>query len=140
MKAPNTLPGLDLPPTASKAPRCIVRPRSASWRAKKGYRVEREIAALHAALGIRAERVPLSGALAKRLGPDFAGDLKVYLFGADGSPATAEVKARAAGGGFVQLERWLGNHDLLILKRNNVQPMILLPWVTWARLIRRGGR
>ncbi len=83
--------------------------------------------------------MPLSGALAKRLGPDFAGDLKIWLWGPDASPATAEVKARAEGGGFVTLERWLAAHDVLILKRNGVPPMVLLPWPTWARLIKRGA-
>src|SRR5262249_22811993 len=29
----------------------------------------------------------------------------------------AECKARGNGGGFVQLERWLGEYDLLVLKR-----------------------
>lgn len=133
MKAPS-IPGLDLPSSPAR-PRLIVKPKTASGRAKKGYRVEREIAALHMALGVRAERVPLSGGLAKPLGPEWGGDLKVWLWGADQSPAVAEVKARAAGGGFVQLERWLGSHDLLILKRNNLSPMLLLPWATWARLI-----
>ena len=68
MKAPS-LPGL-LIPASPVPPRQIVKPKTPSGRAKKGYRVEREVAALHAGLGIRAERQPLSGALAKRLGPE----------------------------------------------------------------------
>jgi hypothetical protein len=126
-------------PSIPKVERKVVRPATPSGRAKKGYRVERELRALHAALGVRCDRVPLSGALAKRLGPEFGGDLNIWLWGAGTSPAKAEVKARAEGGGFKTLERWLGSHDALILKRNGLPPMILLPWETWARLIRRGA-
>ena len=138
MSAPITLPGLDLPPPAPTPARRIVKPKSARGRVKKGARVEREIAALHLALGIHAERVPLSGALASRLGPDYGGDLKIDLFPGC-ARATAEVKARAAGGGFITLEKWLGAHDLLFLKRNGVRPMVVLPWETWARLVGRGA-
>jgi hypothetical protein len=138
MKRPTELPGLDLP--AHPRPKRVVRrPATPSGWAKKGHRVERELTALHAALGVRAERVPLSGALASRLGPEYGGDLKLWIWGCAAAPATAEVKARSEGGGFKTLERWLADHDALILKRNGLPPMILLPWRTWARLV-KGGR
>lgn len=95
----------------------------------KGARIEREIVQLHRALGLDAERVPLSGAS----GGTFAGDVIIEGVG------KAEVKARASGGGFVQLERWLAQHDALFLRRDRADPLVLLPWSTWARLISRKG-
>jgi len=35
----------------------------------------------------------------------------IYAFGREAAPPVAERKARANGGGFVQLERWLGEYD-----------------------------
>lgn len=74
--APMTLlPGLDLPSTPSRKRRGRAGPATPSGRAKKGSRVEREIVALHTAIGIGAARVPFSGSLARQLGEAFAGDL-----------------------------------------------------------------
>ena len=84
---------------------------------RKGAKVEREIVNALKAAGIPAERVPLSGAH----GGSFAGDVVVD------KRWRAEVKARKGGAGFKQLEKWLGDNDLLILKRNHGDPMVLLP-------------
>jgi hypothetical protein len=84
-------------------------------------------------------KVPLSGALANQLGPDYAGDVKAWVFGPDTTPLTLEVKARAGGTGFITLEHWLGSCDALVLKRNNAPPLVTLPWSVWARLITRRG-
>jgi hypothetical protein len=129
--------GLDLPvtPAPPRKPRGRPGPVSASGRAKKGGRVEREIVALIRDLGVPCRKVPLSGALATRLGADFAGDVKVWVFGPNLDPLTIEVKARAGGAGFTTLERWLGSCDALVLKRNGVPPMVALPWRVWARII-----
>ena len=93
---------------------------------RKGGRVEREIVEAHRALGFHAERYPLSGAS------------RFYAFGREAAPLVAECKARGNGGGFVQLERWLGEYDLLFLRRNNADALVLLPWRVWARLLARG--
>ena len=50
---------------------------------------------------------------------------------------TAEAKARKDGGGFVQLERWLGKFDLLFFRPNNADPLVVLPWRIWERIIDR---
>ena len=131
------LPGLDLPSTPSRKRRGRAGPATPSGRAKKGSRVEREIVALHTAIGIGAARVPFSGSLARQLGEAFAGDVKVWALGPDAPPLTIEVKARAGGAGFTTLEKWLGNFDALVLKRNGQQPMVVVPWVVWALLLRR---
>jgi Holliday junction resolvase len=91
----------------------------------KGARIEREIANLHRAAGIGAERVPLSGAA----GGLFVGDLVVDGLG------RAEVKARADGAGFATIERWLANHDALFLRRDRAAPLVLLPWAVYLRLL-----
>jgi hypothetical protein len=62
------------------------------------------------------------------------------VFGAEEAPLVAEVKARKDGAGFVQLEKWLGEYDLLVLRRNHADPMIVLPWRIWARLLERVRR
>lgn len=92
---------------------------------RKGDRIERELVDLHRALGIPAERVPLSGSA----GGSFTGDLRIDGIG------TAEVKARAGGEGFVTLERWLADHDALFLRRDRAKPLVVLPWATYARLL-----
>ncbi|MFZ0147963.1 MAG: hypothetical protein WCB70_22860 [Xanthobacteraceae bacterium] len=103
---------------------------------RKGDRCEREIVAAHKALGIHAERYPLSGASRFR---GTSHDVDLYLFGHEEAPAVAEVKARKNGSGFAQLERWLGEYDVLFLRRNNINPLVLLPWRVWAQLITRRG-
>ncbi len=66
----------------------------------KGARREREIVALHKAIGVYAEKVPLSG------GTRYQGnatDVDVYPQGKDGAPLCCEIKARANGEGFKTL-------------------------------------
>jgi hypothetical protein len=99
---------------------------------RKGDRCERELVERHKAIGVHAERYPLSGASRFR---GTGHDLDVYIFGRDEAPIVAEVKARKSGAGFVQLERWLGEYDALMLRRNNADPMVVLPWRVWARLL-----
>ena len=102
---------------------------------QKGDRVEREFVALHLALGIHSERVPLSGASRYQ---DNGGDIDIYVNGREEAPIIGEVKARKNGAGFKTLEDWLGDNDILFLKRNNAAPMVVLPWETWAGLLKRG--
>jgi hypothetical protein len=51
-----------------------------------------------------------------------------------------EVKLRRSGAGFVTLEKWLGEYDCLFLRRNGVEPMVLLRWQVWAGLLVRVRR
>lgn len=105
---------------------------------RKGDRVERAIVADLRELGLDAERVPLSGAA----GGSFRGDVVVRLpHWETGEPCgwllVAESKARKSGAGFATLERWLGSLDLLILKRDRQEPMVVIPWRIFARLLGR---
>jgi Holliday junction resolvase len=104
---------------------------------RKGDRAERELVVRHAELGVRAERYPLSGASRFR---GSGHDVDVYVFGTDAAPLVAEVKSRKNGGGFVQLEKWLGEYDALFLRRNHADPLVLVPWRIWARLLERTRR
>jgi len=57
------------------------------------------------------------------------------------SKPTRPPISRKNGAGFItQLERWLGEYDLLVLRRNHADPTIVLPWRTWAALLMRGRR
>ena len=98
---------------------------------RKGDRLERELVARHKALGVHAERYPLSGA------SQFRGsghDVDIYALGQDEALA-AEVKARKNGAGFATLEKWLANYDALFLRRNGADPLVLLPWRVWAGIL-----
>jgi Holliday junction resolvase len=99
---------------------------------RKGDRVEREIVALHRALGVKAERYPLSGATRFR---GCGHDVDIYALGSGQTPLVAEVKARKNGAGFATLEQWLGEFDALFLKRDHADPLIVLPWRTWTCLL-----
>jgi len=106
---------------------------------QKGDRIERELVERHHAIGVHAERYPLSGASRFR---GSGHDLDLYPFGREEAPIVAESKARKNGEGFTQLETWLADYDVLFLRRNNADPMVVLPWRVWAALlakIPRGG-
>jgi Holliday junction resolvase len=103
----------------------------------KGNRCERELVERHKALGIHAERYPLSGASRFR---GSGHDVDIYALGPDAAPFVAESKARKNGVGFVQLERWLGEYDVLFLRRNHADPLVLVPWRVWAALLAKVPR
>ena len=91
----------------------------------KGSRVAREIVNALKGAGLPACRAPLSGAGA------IYGDVK---FGPD-HKYTAEVKARKNGAGFATLEKWMGDCDALVLKRDRQQPMVCLSWELFVQLM-----
>jgi hypothetical protein len=97
---------------------------------RKGSRLERAHVNALRELGLDAERVPLSGSA----GGSFTGDIIVRL---PIGELRAESKGRKNGEGFKTLERWLGDLDVLILKRDRTTPMVLLPWSTFTRLLGR---
>ena len=101
---------------------------------QKGDRCERKLVELHKAIGVHAERYPLSGASRFR---GSGHDLDVYARGRDEAPLVCEVKARKNGAGFTTLERWVGEYDLLFLRRNNSQPVVVMPWRTYQQFLQR---
>lgn len=101
----------------------------------KGLRRERAIVDLHVKCGLRAERVPLSGALRYR---GNGADVDLYVRGAE--PVKAEVKARGDGDGFRTLERWLGGNDALFLWRDRASPFVVLPLHVWLEIVGRSAR
>lgn len=96
----------------------------------KGMRIEREIVNRHHEAGIAAERVPLSGAA----GGSYTGDVRIA------DRWTAEVKGRSNGEGFVQIERWLANYELLFLRRDRSAPLVVMPWEAYLSLVRAALR
>jgi Holliday junction resolvase len=85
---------------------------------QKGNRTERAIVRFLQEQGFAAERVPLSGAARGR----FGGDVSIPVCGRD---LRCEVKSRANG--FQRLYTWLGNSDLLILRANRSELLVVLP-------------
>jgi Holliday junction resolvase len=83
----------------------------------KGARTERCIVDALKASGIAAVRVPLSGAVGGR----FAGDVVLPLMGRD---LCVEVKARADG--FRELYSWLDQRDVLIVKADRQEPLVIV--------------
>ena len=83
----------------------------------KGARTERGIVNALKARGIAAVRVPLSGAVGGR----FAGDIMLPFLGRD---LCVEVKARADG--FRELYSWLNQRDVLIVKADQREPLVIV--------------
>jgi hypothetical protein len=102
----------------------------------KGGHYERLFAKQITALGIPTRRVIGSGAHA-RYDKRLAGDLQigVPLVG-EGIPLLqGEVKYRRTGSGFKTLEGWLGDNDVLLLRRANTSPTVVLEWNTFTKLL-----
>jgi hypothetical protein len=84
----------------------------------KGNRAERALVRVLQDHGFAAERVPLSGSAGGR----YKGDLTVSLLGIE---RCAEVKVR--GTGFAMLYAWLVERDLLIVRADRREPLVVLP-------------
>jgi Holliday junction resolvase len=84
----------------------------------KGNRLERAVVRLLQDHGLGAERVPLSGAA----GGSYSGDLTVPILGRD---LVVEAKARANG--FARLYSWLEDRDVLIIKADRRDALVILP-------------
>jgi Holliday junction resolvase len=84
----------------------------------KGNRVERALVKFLQDHGFAAERVPLSGAA----GGSYVGDVAVPLLGVD---RIIEVKARRDG--FREFYSWLDGRDLLVVKADRREPLVVLP-------------
>jgi hypothetical protein len=85
---------------------------------QKGNREERALKRFFQDNGFACERIPLSGAA----GGKYSGDLSLPLLGID---RTVEVKVRARG--FQQLYDWLDGRDLLIVRADRREPLIVAP-------------
>lgn len=99
----------------------------------KGARVERLFVNKLKGQGVEAERVPLSGACHG----SFGGDIKITT--EQEKTLLAEVKARKNGAGFKTLEGWLGSNDLLFLKRDNQEPIVVMEWETFISFLTKEG-
>ena len=84
----------------------------------KGNRAERALVKHLQDAGFAAERVPLSGSA----GGSYLGDLTVPILDVD---RVVEVKCRAAG--FKELYRWLSDRDILIVRADRSEPLVVLP-------------
>jgi hypothetical protein len=84
----------------------------------KGRRLEQQLVAFLQRAGIAAERVPLSGSA----GGKFAGDLSIPVLGVD---RCCECKARSRG--FSRLYCWLTQRDLLIVRQDRREPLVVIP-------------
>ena len=97
----------------------------------KGNRAERAIVLFLQARGFAAERVPLSGSA----GGSYLEDLTVPVIGVD---RVVEVKVRAKG--FAQLYAWLADRDILIVRADRSEPLVVLPLKLAAEIAAKAGR
>jgi hypothetical protein len=96
---------------------------------RRGYAVEVQIRDKHISAGIPCERVPLSGSM----GGKYAGDLAIPSV--DSREFILECKARRNGSGFKVLEEWKKGKDILLIKRNNQDPMVVLDFDLYIKLM-----
>ena len=68
--------------------------------------------------GFAAERIPLSGSA----GGKYCGDITVPILGRD---RVVEVKVRATG--FSQLYAWLEGRDMLVVRADRREPLVIVP-------------
>jgi Holliday junction resolvase len=80
--------------------------------------------------GFAAERVPLSGSA----GGSYLGDLTVPILNVD---RVVEVKCRADG--FRELYRWLIDRDILIVRADRSEPLVILPLKLAAEIAAKAG-
>ena len=97
---------------------------------EKGNRAERAIVRYLQDRGFAAERVPLSGAA----GGSYLGDLTMPIIGIN---RVVEVKVRAKG--FRQLYDWLTDRDILIVRADRAEPLVIVPLKFAAEVAAKAG-
>jgi Holliday junction resolvase len=85
---------------------------------QKGDRGERHLVRLLQAAGFAAERTPLSGSAGGR----FSSDVSVPLLNVD-----RKIEMKVRSNGFAQLYKWLAGADLLVVKADRAEPLVVLP-------------
>lgn len=107
----------------------------------KGARREREVVNALRALGIKAERVPLSGAAHYQ---SKGHDIDVYPHGCE-TPIVGEIKGRKKFPAW--LRGWLADNDFLVMVEDqngvgNAAPerMVVLPWRMFVGFVSEGGQ
>lgn len=101
----------------------------------KGYQYEREVVNWHRDMGIRAERVPLSGGARYQGGGH---DIDIYPFkdlNGHVTPLCCEAKRRSEIPKWIK--SWLGVNDALFMRDDHGETLVVLPAKTWARMVKR---
>jgi len=105
--------------------------RRAKKSKRKGARIEREIVAMHLAAGIHAKKV------SRMYGPDE--DVLVHTPLYPACPLVCEVKGRAsAKGNWHKIAEWADGKHVLFLKADRKEPLVVLPWAVWAKIVGGG--
>jgi hypothetical protein len=90
----------------------------------KGRRAEHDVVNRHLAIGLHAERVPLSGSL----GGKYSDDVDLPY-------GKGEVKARANAAGWLTIKKWMKGCASLFLKEDRVPPLVVLRWDVYEELL-----
>jgi hypothetical protein len=98
---------------------------------QKGNREERMLVRILQEYGFAAERVPLSGAARGR----FGGDLSVPFLGLD-----RRVESKVRADGFRELYAWLAGNDLLVVRADRQEPLVVLPLKFAIEIAQLAGR
>jgi hypothetical protein len=91
----------------------------------KGNRAERQLVNIFKAYGIEAKRVPLSGAAS-----GFKGDVIATIQGQDW-----RIENKVRGNGFKQIYGWLDGNDMLTIKADRQQALIVMPLRKFCELV-----
>ena len=95
----------------------------------RGYNHEISVRDKHIVAGIPCERVPLSGSM----GGKYAGDLCVPSV--ERREFILECKARRNGSGFKMIEDWIEGKDILFMRRNNQEDLVVMPLSVYTKLM-----
>ena len=97
---------------------------------QKGLRNENKVKTMHHNIGIKAERISAP----YKPGPDLSINI-------DGTQLRGEVKARRDGSGWKTIKNWIKSADALFLIEDRKEPLVVLNWETYRRLVsqKEGG-
>ncbi len=100
---------------------------------RKGYRAENQIVHILQEAGLAAWRCPLSGGAHSKNAPPNASSGFDICFPMLGREAKMEVKHHANG--FARLYKWLAPVDLLAVRSDRADPLVIMPLQTLIDLI-----
>ena len=92
---------------------------------QKGDRFERQVVDACQADGIPAQRVPLSGAA----GGMFGGDIQVET-----RVGRQKLECKSRADKWVAEYGWLEGNDLLVVKRDRSEPLVIMRLADWIKL------